>query len=138
MIILNFAEPLTSEDISAVAAMHGRRVRQVLGAPAAFSPDLPLAPQVKRLLDGLGLSRKDWQTMSLVVCLPEESAAAAVLVAEIAGRRGRTPTVVRFRTDGATGRREPSEVISLHEVRKEAQQSSKGWIPPANHRDSDN
>lgn len=131
MVILNFAEPLSADDISAVASMHGRKARKVLDVRAQFLPDLPLAPQVRNLVDGIGFSRNEWQSLSLVVCLPSDAVAATLLVAEIAGRRGRTPAVVRFRVDARSGRREPNEVISLHEVRKSAQQAGKGWIPPS-------
>lgn len=134
MIILNLAEPLSAEDASAIAALAGRRLRGVQSFQPKFSDDLPLAPQVRNFVDLMGYSPKDWQTMSMVICLPQDPVAAALFVAEVAGRRGRTPTIVRFRTDANTGKREPSELISLHEVRKEAQQAQKGWIPPTSRR----
>lgn len=131
MIILNLAEPLSTEDASVIAALAGRRLRGVRNFQPKFSDDLPLAPQVRNFVDLMGFSPKEWQTMSMVLCLPEDSVVATIIVAEVAGRRGRTPTVVRFRSDAGSGKREPSELISLHEVRKDAQQAQKGWIPSA-------
>lgn len=131
MIMLNFAEPLTEEAVSAISALSGRTVRRVVNLPPKFADNLPLVPQVRTLLDQAGFSKREWETTSLVVCLPNDPAAAALIVAEVAGRRGRTPSIVRFIHEGPTGKKEPSEIISLHEVRKEARQSGKGWIPPA-------
>lgn len=131
MTLLNLAEPLTKEDISAIAALSGKTVRKLLQIKPVFSDRLPLVPQVRTFISGLDMSEKEWKSTSLVVCLPADSVVAAIMVAEIAGRRGRTPSVVRFIRDGNTGRPEPSEVISLHEVRKEVRQERQGWVPPA-------
>jgi hypothetical protein len=127
MTILNLASPLSSEDTSIIAALCGRKARRVVDVAAAFSETDPLAPQVRAMLDGLGFSSSDWQNQSIVLNLPPDPVASALIVAEIAGRRGRTPSVVRWkRTAGAT-RMEPAEVISLHEIRKEARHQRKGW-----------
>jgi len=125
--LLNLAEPLSREDASTIAALCGRKVRKVIDADATFAIDRPMVPQVRDLVDRLGLSAKEWENTSVVLCLPPDPVAAALIVSEIAGRRGRTPTIVRFSAGARSGRREPIETISLHEVRKEARHSRKGW-----------
>jgi hypothetical protein len=136
MTLLNLAEPLSREDVSTIAAMCGRKVRKAIDADAAFATSQPMSAQVRALVDKLGLSAREWENSSLVLCLPADPVAAALIVAEIAGRRGRTPTIVRFATDKTTGRREPVETISLHEVRKEARHTRKGWALSSGSKDS--
>ena len=127
MTLLNLAEPLSREDVSVIAALSGRRARRVVDVVPRFDANLPLAPQVSSLVDGLGFSTKEWETTSIVICLPPDPVAATLVVAEIAGRRGRAPTVVRYGAAKVGGKREPAELISLHEVRKEARHVRKGW-----------
>ncbi len=127
MTILNLASPLSSEDKSMIAALCGRKARRVMDVALTFSETEPLAPQVRAMLDGLGLTSSDWQNQSIVVNLPDDPAAAALIVAEIAGRRGRTPSIIRWRRSSDHAGMEPAEVISLHEIRKEARHQRKGW-----------
>lgn len=127
MTLLNLAEPLSREDVSAISALSGRKARRVVDVVPKLDDALPLAPQVRALVDGVGLSAKEWETTSVVVCLPNDPVAATLVVAEIAGRRGRAPTVVRYGAVTPRGKREPAELISLHEVRKEARHVRKGW-----------
>mgnify|MGYP000919500961 FL=1 len=131
MVLLNFAHSLAEEDLSAIAALAGRPPKNVVHVAPEFVGSLPLVPQVRKMVDTVGFSQKDWQNTSLLVCLPLDSAAAAIFVAEIAGRHGRTPTIVRFVQDAQKGRLVPFEIISLHQVRKETNQSQKGWLPSA-------
>lgn len=127
MTILNLASPLSSDDLSMISALCGRKARRVVDLGHAFSETEPLAPQVRALLDTLGFTSSDWQKQSIVVNLPADSVASTLIVADIAGRRGRTPSVIRWKSSGNRGRMEPFEVISLHEIRKEARHQRKGW-----------
>lgn len=127
MTILNLASQLSSDDVSAVAALSGRKPRRVVNVVPNFVESEPLGPQVRELLDGLGFSSADWEKQSIILNLPPDPAASALIVAEIAGRRGRTPSVIRWRTAPGGQGREPAEVISLHEIRKEARHQRKGW-----------
>lgn len=127
MTILNLAAPLSTNDVSTIAALCGRKARRVIDLALAFSETDPLAPQVRSLLDSLGFSSSEWQSQSVVVNLPDDPVAATLLIADIAGRRGRTPSVIRWKRGGNGQRVEPLEVISLHEIRKEARHQRKGW-----------
>ena len=127
MIILNFASPLSSEHKSTIAALCGRKPQRVVDVATAFDESEPLAPQVRTMLDGLGLTSSDWQKQSVVVNLPQDPVAAALIVAEIAGRRGRTPSIIRWKRSSTPSGAEPADVISLHEIRKEARHQRKGW-----------
>jgi len=131
MVLLNFAHSLTEEDVSGIAALAGRTPKSVVHIAPEFVGSLPLVPQVRRVVDEVGFSQKEWQNTSLLVCLPLDPAAAAIFVAEIAGRHGRTPTIVRFVQDAQKGRLVPFELVSLHQVRKETTQAQKGWVQSA-------
>ncbi|MBM3494204.1 MAG: hypothetical protein FJX72_07775 [Armatimonadetes bacterium] len=127
MTVLNFAEPLSRDSLSTLSALCGRKARRTVDLAAEFDDALPLAEQVRAMLDGIGLSASDWQNQAMVVNLPPDPVTAALLVAEIAGRRGRTPSILRWRRMAPGAAPEPAEVISLHEIRKEARHMRKGW-----------
>jgi hypothetical protein len=127
MTVLNFAGPLSRDSLSTIAALCGRKTRRTIDVATQFAEGEPLTDQVRSALDGIGLSSSDWQNQSVVINLPADPVVAALLVAEIAGRRGRTPSIVRWRTTSDGAGVEPAEVISLHEIRKEARHKRKGW-----------
>lgn len=131
MVLLSFGGEPTAKEVSEIAALSGRTIRSVRTVTFAPDPRMPLAPQVRNAVDEVGFSSKDWQTTSIAIRLPDDSVAASVLVSEIAGRRGRAPQIVRYADIHGNGKSEPAEIISLHEIRKNARQVGKGWIPPA-------
>jgi hypothetical protein len=127
MIVLNFADPLTPEHISTVSAMCGRKTRKVILLPVDLDDDQPFIPQVRALVESVGMPASDWQSASMVINLPADPVVAAVVLSEIAGRRGRSPNIIRWKSvDGAPDSVEPAEVISLHEVRRESRQERRG------------
>src|SRR5262249_13157074 len=90
--------------------------------PCQFDHGRPFAEQVRALLDGVGLSADEWQTTPLLVNLPSLAAIAAVVLAEVHGRAGYWPPVLRLRPVAGAGppRVEVAEVIDLQGVRDEA------------------
>lgn len=127
MTVLNLSKPLTADDLSTIAAMCGRKVRRVMDLSLGIDLSQPMAEQVREFVDAIKMTPSDWEKQSVVVNLPDDPVAAALVVSEIAGRRGRTPSILRMRPTGPGGRREPAEVISLHEVRKEARHKRTTW-----------
>ncbi len=69
--------------------------------------------------DGTG---QDWQTAPLLVSLPELSTIAAAVLAELHGRMGYFPPVIRRRRIGGSPRVvfEVAEIVNLQELREEA------------------
>lgn len=122
MILLNFAHPLTAEHLAQVEAISGQTAERVIDAPAQFDHAQPFAAQVTALVDGLGLSPSEWQTLALLVNPPSLNVIAVTLLAELHGRMGYFPAVVRLRpVIGSTPPRfEVAEIVNLQTVRDSA------------------
>jgi hypothetical protein len=88
MIVLNFSHPLTAEHLARIEALSGQAVGRVIDVPAQFDHAQPFAAQVTALLDGLGLSSGDWQTLPILVNPPALNVIAVTLLAELHGRMG--------------------------------------------------
>jgi hypothetical protein len=122
MILLNFAHPLTPEHLAQIEALAGARVERVVNVPTQFDAQLPFAPQVASLVASAGLSPEEWQTLPLLVNPPALNVIAVSLLAELHGRMGYFPTVVRLRAvAGSTPLRfEVAELVNLQIVRDAA------------------
>ena len=81
-------------------------------------------PQVEALVEACHLAPQEWQTQVILVNPPSLNVIAAVLLAELHGRMGYFPPVVRLRpVAGSTPTRyEVAEVINLQEVRDKARE----------------
>lgn len=124
MILLNFSHPLTPAQIAQLEALTGAAVERVLAAPAQFDPALPFAPQVEALLAGVPLTAEEWQTAPLLVVPPALNFITALLLAELHGRLGYFPAIVRLRplAGSLPPRFEVAEIINLQAVREKARQ----------------
>lgn len=122
MILLNFSHPLTQEQIKEIKAITGQAVAEARHVPAQFDHWAPFAEQVRALADRMGLSPEEWQTTPLLVNPPGYAPATAALLAELHGRTGHFPAVLRLRpVEGSTPTRyEVAEVINLQQVREDA------------------
>ena len=94
------------------------------GAPAQFDHTQPFAEQAVALVDGLELTPTQWQTTPLLVVPPSLNFIAATLLADLHGRMGYFPPVVRLRPVAGElpPRYEVAEVINLQAVRDQARQ----------------
>ena len=122
MIIVNFSHPLTSEHLAQVEALTSQVVERVIDRPTQFDAAKPFVPQVVALVDSVALTPAEWQTLPLMVNPPSLNLIAVSLLAELHGRMGYFPPVVRLRmTEGAMPPRfEVAEVISLQDLRQQA------------------
>lgn len=122
MLVLNFSHPLTADHLDAVARLAGGPVERVTEVKAQFDPDCAFAGQARELVDGVGLSAEQWQTTRLLINPPSLNAIACLLLAEVHGRAGYFPPVLRLRP--VAGRVPPqfevAEIINLQEVRDAA------------------
>jgi hypothetical protein len=125
MILLNFSHPLTSAQLAQVEALAGATVERVIAAPTQFDTQQPFAPQVEALLAQVPLTAEEWQTAPLVVVPPALNFITAVLLAELHGRMGYFPAIVRIRpVEGSLPPRfEVAEVINLQAVREAARRT---------------
>lgn len=122
MIIVNFAHPLTDEQRVQVEQLIGQRITDERQVFCQFDNELPFAPQVQAYVQEAGLSSEAWQGEMTVVNLPGFAPAAATMIAELHGRMGHFPTVLRIRpVAGSTPTiYEAAEVINLQAVRADA------------------
>jgi len=122
MILLNLSHPLTPEQIAQVSALLNRPIERTLSAPAQFDHQQPFMPQVEALLQKIELTPDEWQTASLLVNPPSLNFITALVLAEIHGRTGYFPPIVRLRPvkDALPPRYEVAEVLNLQKVRDEA------------------
>ena len=121
MILLNFSHPLSGDQLTRIAELTGE-APQVIAAPAQFDHQRPFVEQVRALVDGLGLTPKEWQTTPLLINPPALNLIAVTLLAELHGRMGYFPTVLRLRpvADSTPPRFEVAELVNLQAVRDEA------------------
>jgi hypothetical protein len=122
MLLLNFSHPLTPDQVKGIEAITGQTVERTIEAQAQFDHARLFPEQVRELVDGLGLTPVQWQQEALLINPPALNAIAVTLLAELHGRMGYFPPVVRLRpVAGSTPPRfEVAEVINLQQVRDEA------------------
>ena len=130
MLLLNFTHPLTPDHLGQVEALTGQPphggqpVERVVEINSQVDPQQPLAPQVTALADRAGLSPAEWQTRPILVVPPSLNFITAALLAELHGRMGYFPPVLRLRPipDVLPPRYEVAEVLNLQAVRDHARQ----------------
>jgi hypothetical protein len=120
LIIVNFAHPLTAEQLAAVEQQTGQTVAGIRNEPTqtAVDPTQPLAPQVAAVVDGIGLSAAEWQGQPILVVPPGYAPATSTLMAELHGRMGHFPSVIRIApVPGSTPvRYDVAEIIDLQSL----------------------
>jgi len=120
--IINFAHPLTEENLQEIEALAGYAVSEVIEVPSQVDLASPLEPQIASRLDGLGLSPREWQNGPLLLNLPSLSCSAAVVLALVHGRMGHFPSVLRLapETGSVVTRFKVAEVLNLQAIRERA------------------
>ncbi len=119
MILLNFSHPLTAEQIQQVEKLARQPVQQVIDLPVQFDADAPFLPQLEALTNRIPLTPTQLQTEPLIVNLPSLNFIAGLLLAELHGRMGYFPPVLRLRPvpESLPPRYEVAEVLNLQAVR---------------------
>jgi hypothetical protein len=122
MILLNFSHPLTDLQRSQIEALLGAAIEREIATIPQFDEQQPFRPQLDALLAQAPLSPADWQGEPIVVVLPSLNFIAAGLLAELHGRMGYFPPVVRTKpVAGALPRRfEVAEILDLQALREAA------------------
>ncbi len=127
MLLLNFAHPLTDDHLAQIESLTGQKVERVIVVNSQIDTQKPLAPQIVAMADGAGLTPEEWQTAPILVNPPALNFSAVVLIAELHGRMGYFPPVLRLRpVVGPDGQRvipprfEVAEIINLQGVRDES------------------
>ena len=125
MIVLNFAHPLTEAQKAQIEALTGEAVERVIAVPVHFDNQKPFVPQLQDLMARIPLTPEEWQTARLLVNPPSLNFITALLLAELHGRMGYFPPILRLRpVPGAVPPRyEVAEILNLQEVREQARAS---------------
>ena len=121
MLILNFTHPLTSEQRAQIEALAHTSIEEIRTIPVQIDQAEPLEPQIITIVDAVGLSSEEWQTRSLLINPPGYAPAAFVLLAELHGRIGHFPSLIRLRPKpGPVTSYEVAELLNLQTIREEA------------------
>jgi len=122
MFLINFAHPLTQEQIQKIEEKMERKIEKIIEIDAQIDQKEPLVPQIVELVDRVGFTPYDWQTLPFILNPPSLSISAVTLLAEVHGRCGYFPPVLRLcPVEGSLPLQfEVAEIINLHQVREEA------------------
>lgn len=121
MVVLNFSHPFTAEQRAQIEALAGVSIDEVRTIPVQISQEKPLEPQIVAIVDAAGFSSEAWQTRSLLINPPGFAPAAFVLLAELHGRMGHFPTLIRLRPiNGPVTGYEIGELLNLQTIREQA------------------
>lgn len=128
MILLNFAHPLTKQQLEQIESLTGESVERLIEINSQIDPQEPLIPQVMTLTDRCGLSPVEWQTLPILVNPPSLNFSAVILIAELHGRMGYFPPCIRLRPvkDALPPRFEVAEILNLQAVREAARAARGG------------
>lgn len=122
MLLLNFAHPLTEEQRVQIETLTGQAIERVITVPVHFDNAQPFVPQLEALMAQVPLAPEEWQTAAILVNPPSLNFITALLLAELHGRMGYFPPIVRLRpVPGAVPPRyEVAEILNLQAVREAA------------------
>lgn len=122
MFLLNFSHPLTPEQIQQVEALTGRRLEEIRDVPVHFKNDQPFLPQLSAMMAQIQLTPQQWQSAPILINPPSLNFITALLMAELHGRMGYFPPILRMRpvTASVPPCYEVAEILNLNEVRERA------------------
>ena len=105
-----------------IESLAGQTVERVVEVPSQVDTQSGLTAQVVALVDQAGLSSTEWQTLPFVINLPSLNYSAATLLAELHGRMGYFPAMLRLRpvAGSVPPQFEVAEIVNLQGVRDEA------------------
>ena len=122
MILLNFSHPITPEQQAQVETLIGQKIEKIIHIPVQFEHAGPYLPQLVQVMEQIMLTPQELQSAPILVNLPSFNAIAALVLAELHGRMGYFPPVVRMRPveGGIPPRYEAAEILNLQSVRDTA------------------
>jgi hypothetical protein len=123
MLLLNFSHPITDEHYAQIEMLAGAPIEEVRTVRVQIRQQEALEPQIVAIVDSTGLSSQEWQTRPLLVNPPGYAPAAFVLLAELHGRIGLFPSLVRLRPKpGSVTSYEVAELLNLQAIREAARE----------------
>jgi hypothetical protein len=127
MILINFSHPLTEENKLQIEAITQQQITKTIDHLASLDNQSPFVPQVHELLEKISLTSTQWQTEQILIVLPTLNFITAVMLAELQGRMGYLPTIIRLRevVNVLPRKWEVAEIIDLHSIRTEVRNERK-------------
>jgi hypothetical protein len=121
ILVLNFSHPFTASQREQLILQLGIEI-EVRVIQVQINNERSLAEQAALLADATMLSSEEWQTLPLVVNPPGFAPVAMALLAELHGRMGHFPMLVRLRpaVDSMSMTYEVAELLNLQALRDEA------------------
>ncbi|HYT37043.1 MAG TPA: CRISPR-associated protein Csx15 [Ktedonobacteraceae bacterium] len=121
MFILNFTHPLTDEQRKQIESLANRAIEDIRTIFVQINQEEPLEPQITAIVDAVGFTSEEWQTRPLLINPPGYAPAAFVLLAELHGRIGHFPSLIRLRPKpGPVTTYEVAELLNLQNIREQA------------------
>jgi len=119
MLLLNFGHPLTDKHLGRLADISGSTIDSIHPLSTHFDQNRSFEEQIRNLLDTVPLSPQEWQITPFLVNPPSLSPILGVLLAEIHGRAGYFPPLVRLKPmSGAIPPQfEVAEILNLQAIR---------------------
>lgn len=124
MHVINFAHPLTQHQCEQLELLCGKRIDQVIDVRVHVSHDEALGPQAIGIVNTASLTNQQWQTLPLAIVPPSLSPVACACMAEIHGRCGYFPAIVRLRPrpDSVPPIFDVEEIVNLQHIREKARE----------------
>ena len=121
MILLNFSHPFTPSQLAEIESLTGQTISQLVEMTVQFENDQPFLDQFNQLMSDLTISPIELQTEPVLVNLPALNFIAALTLAELHGRMGYFPPIIRMRpTADIPPRFEVAEILNLNQIREDA------------------
>lgn len=123
-VIVNFTHPITEEQCKQIEEKAGLYISEIVQPtkiPIHFNEDNSFEEQVVKCIDEIGLTDEQWQGLQILVNIPGFATIAAPLIAELHGRMGHFPNVIRFKRSKTDATRyDFEEVVQLQRIRDNA------------------
>lgn len=122
MILLNFGHPLTQDQLVAIETATGQTAIDVHEVKTHFDHERPFPDQITQLVNSLHIDSQTWQTRPILINPPAHNAIAVTLLAELHGRMGYFPAIIRLKPipGSLPPQFEFAEIINLQAIRDRA------------------
>jgi len=124
MLVVNFSHPLAPHQRDQLEECCSQKIARVIDVKVQFRHDAPFGPQAVAAIDAAGLSGAEWQNVPLVMVPPALAPIACACLAELHGRIGHFPPIVRLRPRPDTTPLvfDVAEVVNLQQLRERARE----------------
>lgn len=116
--LLNFAHPITQYQKAELEELLKSKLTEIF-IPTQLEHSLDFDFQIKALVDSIKIDSDRFQKGNFIVNLPGFSPAAGTLIAELHGRMGHFPTIIRLKPveGSAPLKYEVAQVMNLQNIR---------------------